>query len=855
MDDDRKGRIKMNQELWNLTILGMKGRKKITILIFTVLLLSFAFAVVTLSVTSSMERTNREYRFDTYGEWYGAFSLTEEGVPDWLKQENAISAVGCAETYASLSGTAEKGYLGTVDETLQETGRLTLLEGHMPQQENEIALEADILSSLGYDYAIGQKIVIMEAYEGSTADGELDCVEVEQEYILSGVLKEYTNLWLSGQDVRLPGAIITKKAAEQAYEEAVKESAELGLTLNDPQKIYFFATAPGMEQQAEKAFERHNQKFMENKAAYQTGATESYHFFYTCLIFAVTILAVLCIYMIYLQKQTRQIALFRTIGITRRQLCVMLFYETICLSVPAMLFGSLLGGAFTRGLLKAFMKTSLAHIYLDIPVKMLLLTGTAWMLCVFATRLIVYVIALKQPLTGRMYMTNKKALLYRRMHQILCGILASIFCGVTVFMAVEALHPLQKIRYWRQLPAYLIYAENTALAVTEGDTPELVTTGIQKQIFEVPGVAGMDGIGSVSAKLVFGGMEKNELACNLLVDDKMDMTLKIVSEENDGAYFNIEETGADGQAFWNGDCVIAAFPGDLDGNISYNNEKFTDCGIKKGDQIEITLEGQKIKGTDLGRAKEVSKISAVVDGFLFYSHDDIRQSLSDIYEPYTIVCSDRFFQKLLDQAEEGYLCGSYVTGQTIADTQINVYTELNAGYLSTDYVVAGICAEKKLQISNNREKHAAYTEGYIQNLILLWSSGGCIAVILLLIMGNLLTMDMENEKRKYAILQAIGMSRRQVKRQLWKKALKSGSIAVVMGWIFYSIYLCSYAGNKRADDMTLKDAILTQIYGRRVAGADLTFVFLLTATGFLVICFLYLFTKWELADTTRERII
>ena len=244
-----------------------------------------------------------------------------------------------------------------------------------------------------------------------------------------------------------------------------------------------------------------------------------------------------------------------------------------------------------------------------------------------------------------------------------------------------------------------------------------------------------------------------------------------------------------------------------------------------------------------------------MDGFLFYSHDDIRQSLSDIYEPYTIVCSDRFFQKLLDQAEEGYLCGSYVTGQTIADTQINVYTELNAGYLSTDYVVAGICAEKKLQISNNREKHAAYTEGYIQNLILLWSSGGCIAVILLLIMGNLLTMDVENEKRKYAILQAIGMSRRQVKRQLWKKALKSGSIAVVMGWIFYSIYLCIYAGNKRAGDMTLRDAVLSQIYGRRVAGADLSFVFLLTATGFLVICFLYLFTKWELADTTRERII
>lgn len=86
--------------------------------------------------------------------------------------------------------------------------------------------------------------MIWEAYEGSTADGETDCVEVEQEYILSGVLKEYTKLWLSGQDISLPGAVITKKAAEQVYEKAVKERADPGLTLNDPQKIYFLRQHP-----------------------------------------------------------------------------------------------------------------------------------------------------------------------------------------------------------------------------------------------------------------------------------------------------------------------------------------------------------------------------------------------------------------------------------------------------------------------------------------------------------------------------------------------------------------------------------------------------------------------------------
>lgn len=126
----------MNQELWNLTILGMKGRKKITILIFTVLLLSFAFAVVTLSVTSSMERTNREYRFDTYGEWYGAFSLAEEEAPDWLKQEESISAVGCAETYRLLKYAKVNRILFLVDtKSLGEQAEREFL-AYMPNDDN-----------------------------------------------------------------------------------------------------------------------------------------------------------------------------------------------------------------------------------------------------------------------------------------------------------------------------------------------------------------------------------------------------------------------------------------------------------------------------------------------------------------------------------------------------------------------------------------------------------------------------------------------------------------------------------------------------------------------------------------------
>lgn len=72
-----------------------------------------------------------------------------------------------------------------------------------------------------------------------------------------------------------------------------------------------------------------------------------YPFLYLGIIFVTAGIAVVCIYSVRIKKQIQQIALFRSIGITKKQLRLLIFYETICLALPAIIIGFFCGCAET----------------------------------------------------------------------------------------------------------------------------------------------------------------------------------------------------------------------------------------------------------------------------------------------------------------------------------------------------------------------------------------------------------------------------------------------------------------------------------------------------------------------------
>ena len=223
-----------------------------------------------------------------------------------------------------------KQWDSTVDEHLWKMGRLGLNSGRLPKFGDEVAVEADVLSALGYDYELGQKIDLTVSVPAQYLDEQkqeedaFPSIQVTKTYTLCGVLKEYTNLWEAGRKATLNSAILTEKGAQELLLEAKTKQEEM--VPLPPEKNCFFIMKnhdtskiceinEGLKQEDAEI----QQEVLINTYAYpdvqQMEKKQLFHW----AIFIVSLVAIVCLYMLQVRRQVYQIALFRSIGITKKQ--------------------------------------------------------------------------------------------------------------------------------------------------------------------------------------------------------------------------------------------------------------------------------------------------------------------------------------------------------------------------------------------------------------------------------------------------------------------------------------------------------------------------------------------------------
>ena len=332
-----------NDYLFSMALDETRGRKRSSFLIFFVLFLSFTCAMISLSLTESMDKTNEECRYDTYGIWEGAVLNANERELDFLGQTPFIQESGMAQGYGKIAGNSG---IGTVDDHLWKMGRLGLNSGRLPKSGDEVAVEADVLSALGYDYELRQKIDLTVSVPAQYLDEQkqeedaFPSIQVTKTYTLCGVLKEYTNLWEAGRKATLNSAILTEKGAQELFLEAKTQQEEM--VPLPPVKNCFFIMKnhdtskiceinEGLKQEDAEI----QQEVLINTYAYpdvqQMEKKQLFHW----AIFIVSLVAIVCLYMLQVRRQVYQIALFRSIGITKKQLRILIFFETALLGFPA----------------------------------------------------------------------------------------------------------------------------------------------------------------------------------------------------------------------------------------------------------------------------------------------------------------------------------------------------------------------------------------------------------------------------------------------------------------------------------------------------------------------------------------
>lgn len=787
----------MHHYLCDIALKGLKGKKRSSTYLFLVCFLSVAFAVVNVSITGSLNKTREELRYDTYGEWDAAIYSPE---PLSVSKDEHIQGWGTAQVYGKLldGGETVLTGIGTLDESLLAIGHLAVQSGKFPTEDNEIAIEADILSGLGYDYELGQTLTLRILNREEEV--------VDRKYTLCGVLREYTDLWSTGTEkVTLAGACVTADAAKEIGEVC---------------SYQYFLSAEGEEgYPLYKELKGSYAHVVENTAANGQIAEEEYHYFNLVLILFTTLVAVIVIYSIQIKEQTRSIRLFRIIGVTKKQLSQIIFYETMVILLPAAAGGVAVGSLATWGLLRVLMEQSTGGFYIAIPVVLIAGILMLWFGAVFGTRFLIFYYALRGRLSAQERFLLRADRRQRKQKQLGLLILSSASVLAALFCYGESLAPVYIDDTWSKMSSY---------GITKGEQNDYISDKYIENVKCFPGIEEVVAWRNLAVTLEFPDMEKNPfralLAQNFYgprpwegAEDSYGENMSAagseglwcyvygVAEDNWDQFFQYVDDEIDREKFRNGEVVLLYIPYNQEAGVDLAGRLYQDFGVEPGDVItavnyglgELSEDGTGQVWTEDGakpyepyeKLTAVSRAEAEVAGIITADLFQDPYLMIPATNYYSIIASDAFAKRLTETDKDGiHLIDGSWSNQEYGYSRASVYTGMDAEYLSTDYLMAKSAADNHLNFDNSRERNTALRQEAIQSLLHIWICGIGIFLILMLIQLNIETLRGLTQKRSFALLQVIGMSRRRLRVQLAAKGLLMSVYSCLLGHLGYALY-------------------------------------------------------------------
>ena len=859
----------MNRDLWTLAWQGILRRRRSSILLFLVLLLSFAFAVMMLSVMGSMNRTNLEYLKNTYGAWYGAIP---DGKPEdrtFLEQRDWLEQLGESTNYGMVVGTQPVCGIGTVDETFLELGRIRLQEGRLPEQPGEIAMEADVLGSLGYDPTVGQTIHIFIDIPDDQQPDDI-FYRVEREFVLTGVLKEYVNIWILNANIQnrlLNSALILPEDVETILEEARAKADLYEAALRPPVTSYFYTPLAGMEKTLEAEVDAHmaetrgaaeDRQGCVNLSADAAYANTDYNTFYVGLILLIALLAVVAIYLLELQAEVRRIVRLRSIGASKMQIRQLLLLETVLLAVPAVVLGTALGAAGTVGLLRLMVYSGSVEIVVAIPWDAVAVTVLLWVLGVALMRMLTFQAAVRTPMTGRMVLETKQR---RRVHKLQRGFawgLSMALCLVVTYSVLEYQRPSELYTYYTEQYAYRIsrFSSDSSPLFAAGEVPGVMTAEETELLLEIPGVTGQLGLTRLPGRLRGETLEEQD-AQVYVVDAAQWM------ERNGAPFFD----GVDLDAYRRGELAVLVVAVQQDGTAYFTTEireknaegetvyssVTTEAQVTAaaGDTLELALAAVLREEADGGESMQAQtlQIPTVVGAVAEYEVAGAGQNFGLPFGSnclYSVLVSPGYIQRVLDTLPEGSQLGPYRAGGRMGFEELYLFADANAEYLFTDNAVAQLAQRYQLGMGNTRILYAANIQSHLQTMLTLAGTGVCIGLIAALILFSTLELEAQRERRRYGILRALGMSRRQQNGALARQAAVQAVAAIVAGCGIYVAFGVRDAILVYQRNEEVVPAIL-QLLVRQLENLRYTWFFPLLLLGeFLLVVALYFAAKGRL---------
>ena len=361
----------MMKILNTLTLKNLKLNKKRTIVTIIGISLSVALICAITTFTVSIQKAMLEREIKTNGNYHIRVQDVSKESEKYLENNAKIEElqisqeVGYAPLEESQNENKPFAYIEGYDEKLLQNGGIVLVDGRLPENENEIVIPEHVIQNGKVDWNVGDTIEldIGNRYKGEdvlnqsnpyyTDQDRLDRKEsgieddLEQETFVASTKKTYTIVGimerLNSESYSAPGyTMITKLDKIDDT-----KNVNMSIILKDPTEVYEFEDYLKNDLQIDEINISENQDLLYYMGIFKSDRVET--FVITMLVIVIGIIVLTSAFVIKnsfsisLTEKTRELGMIASVGATAKQIRKSIFFEGAILGLISIPLGIAIG--------------------------------------------------------------------------------------------------------------------------------------------------------------------------------------------------------------------------------------------------------------------------------------------------------------------------------------------------------------------------------------------------------------------------------------------------------------------------------------------------------------------------------
>ena len=354
-----------------LTLKNLKLNKKRTIVTIIGISLSVALICAITTFTVSIQKAMLEREIKTNGNYHIRVQDVSKENEKYLENNAKIDElqisqeIGYAPLEESQNENKPYAYIEGYDENLLQNGGIVLVEGRLPENENEIVIPEHVIQNGKVEWNVGDTIEldIGNRYKGEyvlnqsnpyyTDQDRLDRKEsgieddLEQETFVASTKKTYTIVGimerLNSESYYAPGyTMITKLDKIDDT-----KNVNMSIILKDPTEVYEFEDYLKNDLQIDETNISENQDLLYYMGIFKSDRVET--FVITMLVIVIGIIVFTSAFVIKnsfsisLTEKTRELGMIASVGATAKQIRKSIFFEGAVLGLISIPLGIVIG--------------------------------------------------------------------------------------------------------------------------------------------------------------------------------------------------------------------------------------------------------------------------------------------------------------------------------------------------------------------------------------------------------------------------------------------------------------------------------------------------------------------------------